>query len=405
MNYKLTLGSEMKKSILAAAAISGLLVTQPALAQSKPELIIGAVISSSGPAASLGVPERKAVELVSELAAKRTDFPFVPKFVLYDDGSDPTRAVNSVRKAVSEDGAAIVICCTTTPASMAILESVSTFGVLNISMASAAAVVEPVEERHWTFKTPMTDRMQIGFTLNHMRSLGVKSVGYLGLEDAYGEAGWVEFRKLVEASDMKLAANERFARADTNFTPQALKVKQGNPDAVYIHGIPPASVLMQQALKRVGYHGKIFHGAGSANDGFTNIGKTTVDGALVVSGAIQVHDQLPDSHPLKSALTEFASLYAKKFPGEYAGLFAGQGWDAAHLALLAAEAAFKSGAKPGDAKAFRKQLRDSMETVRGFVGSNGIFNLSPKDHLGLDDVGLAMLEVKGGKFKLNKVAK
>src|SRR5690606_25602391 len=98
-------------------------------------------------------------------------------------------------------------------------------------------------------------------------------------------------------------------------------------------------------------------------------------------------------------------LYAAKFPGESAGLFAGQGWDAGYLAVLAADAAFKAGAKPSDAVAFRKQLRDGMETVRGFVGSNGIFNLSPKDHLGLDDVGLVMLEVKGGKFTLNKVAR
>ena len=122
--------------------------------------MIGVVASASGPAAALGLPEKKAIELVEEMARSRGDLPFQPRFVYLDDGSDPTRAVNAVRKLASEDGAAVVICCTTTPASMAVLDTVKAAGVLNISMASAATVVEPVAERHWTFKTPMTDRMQ-----------------------------------------------------------------------------------------------------------------------------------------------------------------------------------------------------------------------------------------------------
>src|SRR5690606_335020 len=120
----------------------------PSTAQTpdKPVLVIGVVASASGPAAALGLPEKKAVELVEEMTRSRPDLPFTPKFIYYDDGSDPTRAVNAVRKLAGEDAAAVVICCTTTPASMAILDTVKSLGVLNISMASAATVVEPVSE-------------------------------------------------------------------------------------------------------------------------------------------------------------------------------------------------------------------------------------------------------------------
>lgn len=381
-----------------AAATTAMALT--AAAQGKPTLVIGAVVSASGPAAALGLPEKKAIELVEEMARARTDLPFVPKFMIVDDASDPTRAVNAVRKLAGEDQAVVVICCTTTPASMAILESVRSAGVLNISMASAATVVEPVAERFWTFKTPMTDRMQIKYTLDLMKKRGVRKVAYMGLEDAYGEAGWNEFRKLVPDMEMEVAASERFSRGDTNFTPQALRVRQSNAQAVYVHGIPPSSVLVQQALTRVGFTNPVYHSAGSANNGFLSVAKGSVDNAYVVSGAIQVFEQLPVSHALKKPLQEFFQSYAQKYAGESADLFAGQGWDAGQLALMALSAAVRSTPATAPLPALRSAARDQMEKIRNHAGSNGIFSFSKDDHLGLDRTGLVMLQVVDGRFKL-----
>lgn len=383
-----------------AAVLACAVAAAGAWAQGKPTLVIGVVVSASGPAAALGLPEKKAVELVHDQARSRADLPFVPRFVVVDDASDPTRAVNSVRKLAEEDQAAVVICCTTTPASMAILDTVKSLGLLNISMASAASVVEPVGERFWTFKTPMTDRMQIAYTLEMMKKRGVRKVGYMGLEDAYGEAGWNEFRKLAPAHGLEIVANERFARADTNFTPQALRVRQAAPEALYVHAIPPASVLVHQALTRVGYDKPVFHSAGAANNGFLSVAKGSVDGAYVVSGAIQVFDQLPGSHPLKKPLQEFVQAYAKKYPGETADLFAGQGWDAGQLALAALSAAVRAMPPGATLPQLRAAARDQMERIRGHAGSNGIFNFSKDDHLGLDQTGLVMLKVADGKFRL-----
>lgn len=389
------------KRLLTAALVCTVAQTAAqAQTRDKPTLVIGVVASASGPAAALGLPEKKAIELVEEMARTRSELPFQPRFVYLDDGSDPTRAVNAVRKLAGEDGAAVVICCTTTPASMAVLDTVKAAGVLNISMASAATVVEPVSERFWTFKTPMTDRMQIAFTLERLKKSGARRIAYFGLEDAYGEAGWNELRKLAPEQGLQVVANERFSRADTNFTPQALRIRQSGADAVYLHAIPPSSVLAHQALLRVGLKQPVFHSAGAANAGFLAMAKGSLDGAYVVSGALQVHEQLAASHPLKQPLQRFVEAYARKFPGETADLFAGQGWDAGHLALNALSAAVKATPPGASLPVLRAAARDQMERIRGHAGANGIFNLSKDNHLGLDDVGLVMLRVEAGRFKL-----
>ena len=391
-----------RRHFLPALALVGALASAAAVAQQaeRPVVVLGAVVSTTGPAATLGIPEKKALELAEALAKEDASLPFVPKLVVYDDGSDPTRAVNAVRKLANDDKAAVLICCTTTPGSMAILDAVKSLKTLNISMSSAASVVEPVAERFWTFKTPMTDRMQIAYTMDTMRRQGVRRVAYLGLEDAYGEAGWNAFKVLAKDHGLEIVASERFARGDSNLTPQALKVRQAGPDAVYIHSIPPASVLAHQALTRVGFSKAVYHSAGAANAGFLNVAKGAVDGAYVVSGVIEVYDQLPAGHPLKPALEGFVRQYGRRFAGEQPGLFAGQGWDAGQLAVMAIGAALRAGAKPAEPEAFRAAVRDQMERIQGHAGSNGVFNFSKNDHLGLDKSGIGMLKVVGGRFRL-----
>ncbi|MCY1204348.1 Leucine-, isoleucine-, valine-, threonine-, and alanine-binding protein precursor [compost metagenome] len=391
-----------RRRLLQTLALVGALTAAAATAQKaeRPVVVVGAVVSTTGPAATLGIPEKKALELAEALAKEDASLPFVPKLVVYDDGSDPTRAVNAVRKLANDDKAAVLICCTTTPGSMAVLDAVKSLKTLNISMASAASVVEPVAERFWTFKTPMTDRMQIAYTMETMSNQGVRRVAYLGLEDAYGEAGWNEFRVLAKDYGLEIVASERFARGDSNLTPQALKVRQAVPDAVYVHSIPPSSVLAHQTLGRVGFSKAIFHSAGAANSGFLNVAKGAVDGAYVVSGVIEVYDQLPINHPLRPALEGFAQEYGRRFPGEQPGLFAGQGWDAGKLAMMAIGAALRAGAKPTEPEVFRAVVRDQMERIQGHAGSNGVFNFSKRDHLGLDKSGIGMLKVVGGRFRL-----
>jgi branched-chain amino acid transport system substrate-binding protein len=380
--------------------LAALAISASAYAADKPELRIGSVVAMTGPASALGLPEKNALELLQEQLAKDTSLPFTVKFITYDDGSDPTKAVNNVRKLITEDRAHVVICCTTTPTSMAILETVTQAKVPNISLALGQSVIEPVKDRHWIFKTPSTDQLQVTGLVEDMVKRGFKKVAFLGLEDSFGEGGWIAMQSVAKAKGVEIVASERFSRTDTNFTPQALKVRQSNPSAVYIHAIPPSAALVHQALKRVGYTGPIYHSGGSANNAFLSIGKQDVEGALLGTTPVLVYKDLPDSNPLKPVITKFAALYEKRFNVPKVDIFPGQSWDAGNITLKAAEEAVKAGAKLDDLDASRAALRDKIENVKNFVGVGGIFNYSATDHLGLDHRSTFIAVVKNGEFRL-----
>lgn len=389
------------KIFSAVTVIAALAATTAAFAADKPELRIGSVVAMTGPASALGLPEKNAIELLQEQLASDTSLPFTVKFITYDDGSDPTKAVNNVRKLITEDRAHVVICCTTTPTSMAILETVTQAKVPNISLALGQSVIEPVKDRTWVFKTPSTDQLQVAGLVADMVKRGIKKVAFLGLEDSFGEGGWIALQSVAKAKGVEIIASERFSRTDTNFTPQALKVRQSEPGAVYIHAIPPSSALVHQALKRVGYGGPIYHSGGSANNAFISIGKKDVEGALLGTTPVLVYTDLPDANPLKPVIKAFAALYEKRFNVPKVDIFPGQSWDAVNIALKAAGEAAKTGAKFDDLDASRAALRDKIEgAIKEFVGVGGIFTYSPTDHLGLDERSTFIAVVKDGEFRL-----
>jgi branched-chain amino acid transport system substrate-binding protein len=383
--------------LLAGAAIWG--CAQSAAAQDKPELRISAIVSVTGPASALGGPERNAVELFDKVWSKRTDLPYRVKVVIYDDASDPTKAVSLTRKAIEEDQAHVVVCCTTTPSSLAIIDTVNAAKIMMISMASSNTIVAPPSKRPFTFKTPTSDRLMLQRTLSYMKRNGIQKIGFFGLQDAYGETGLNELRAVAKETGIELVATERFGRQDTNFTPQALRLKQTTLDAVYIHAIPPSANLAHEALKRVGYTGPIYHGAGSSILAFVNIGKANVEDAIVGVGALNVYDQISANNPLRPVLAEFASLYDGAYGKGKVDLFAGQSWDAMLLAANAYQRIPKS-VKADDLAAVRIAIKDAMEQTREWPGVNGVFNLGPDDHLGLDKRSTFLSRIKGGRFTL-----
>lgn len=371
-----------------------------ASAQEKPELRIAAIIAVTGPASALGAPERNAVELFDKTWSNREDLPFKIKVISYDDGSDPTKSVSLTRKAIEEDKVHVVVCCTTTPGSMAIIDTVNAAKITMISMASSATIIEPASARPFTFKTPTSDKLMLQRTLDYMKRQGIKKIGFFGLEDAYGEGGLKELQNVAKDVGIELAATERFARQDTNFTPQALRLKQAGLDAVYVHAIPPSADLAHEALKRVGYTGPIYHGAGSSINAFVDIGKANVEGTIVGVGALNVYDQIKRDNPLRPVLAKFAALYDATYGKGKVDLFAGQSWDAMMLAVNAYQGATAAGAKVDDLAATRIAIKDAMERTKEWPGVNGVFNLTPADHLGLDKRSTFLSQIKGGKFVL-----
>lgn len=364
-----------------------------------PEFKIGVVTSVTGAASVIAAPATAAINLAEEKIAADKSLPFKVKFIKYDDASDPTKSVNAVRKLIQDDQVHMVICCTTTPSSLAIAKVVEEGGVTAMSMSASATVVEPAAEKTFMFKTPITDRLMINYTLDHMVKRGVKTVAFMGLDDSYGEGGWVEFKQLTEKKGIKILASERFGRADTNFAPQALRVARSKPDAVYFHTVPPSAALAHEALKRVGYTGPIYHSAGAPTTSFLSIGKTAVEGAIVGATPITVYKDLDKTNPLVPVISSFVKEYDAKYGEGKAEIFATQGYDAVGLSIAALKRYVAAG-KTGDLAAARKDLRAEMERTREYVGTVGVFNYTPTDHVGLDVRTLFLVTVKNGRFEL-----
>ncbi len=379
----------------------GAFVLATALAQA--EVRIGVTLSATGPAASLGIPEKNTLLLIEAGKLDRMPKGVTVRFFILDDGTDPTAAVKNTKKLIQENRVHLIIGGTTSPNSLAMIDAVAEAGVPFISLAAAKAIVAPVDEkRYWVFKTPQTDELMSQAVVQDMVARGYKTVAYLGFNTAYGE-GWArEFEKAAKAAGLEVVASERYSPKDTSVTGQVLKILSRRPDAVLIGAAGTPAVLPQRTLVEKGYKGQIYQTHGVANPAFLKVGGEFVENTLLPAGPILVAAQLPDAFPSKRvALTYIAAYEAAHGVGSYS-TFGGHAYDAWLIARDAIERALEK-ADPGDLAAFRKALRDAIEGTRGVVGTHGVFNLSPTDHLGLKfEEAAVIVRVKDGKWVLER---
>ena len=382
----------INKASLQLALLAALLGSGSSWAQIK----IGVVVSATGPAASLGIPEKNTFALMpKEIGGKSVEY------IVLDDASDTTTAVKNTRKLISEDKVDLIIGSTVTPNSLAMLNVVSELETPMISMAASAMIVEPVDaKRHWVFKTPQNDSHMSTAITAHMADSGIKTVAFIGFADAYGEGWFKEFSKLAELRKIKVVASERFARSDTSVTGQILKVIGANPDAVLIAGSGTPAALPQKTLKERGYKGKIYQTHGVANNDFLRVCGKDCEGTWLPAGPLLVVEQLPDSNPVKKSAMTYKRAYEKAYGAGSVSTFGGHAWDAGMLFAAAAPEALKK-AQPGT-KEFRKALRDALEAIRNLPVSHGIVNMNANDHLGLDQRARVMVKIENGKWALPK---
>ncbi len=380
--------------------LSVLLLLGVALAQS--EVRIGVTLSATGPAASLGIPEKNTLLLIEQGTFGLPAGVKVRFFVL-DDGTDPTAAVKNTKKLIEENRVHLIIGGTTSPNSLAMIDAVAEAKVPFISLAAAKAIIYPVDEkRYWVFKTPQTDELMSKAVVQDMVARGIKTVAYMGFNTAYGE-GWArEFEKAAKAAGLKVVASERYSPKDTSVTGQVLKILSRRPDAVLIGAAGTPAVLPQRTLVEKGYKGQIYQTHGVANPAFLKVGGRFVENTLLPAGPILVAAQLPGAFPSKRpALTYIAAYEAKYGVGSYS-TFGGHAYDAWQIAKGAIERALKK-ASPDDLAAFRKALRDEIEATHGVVGVHGVFTMSATDHLGLKfNEAAVMVRVKNGKWVLER---
>ncbi|HWT38429.1 MAG TPA: ABC transporter substrate-binding protein [Paraburkholderia sp.] len=383
----------MKKTKLwARTAIAMALVcgASAAIAQVK----IGVTLSTTGPAASLGIPEKNTIALLpKEIAGKSV------QYIVLDDASDTSRAVQNTRKLIDEDHVDAIIGSTVTPNSLAMLDPVSEGKTPMISLAASAAIISPMDaKRSWAFKTPQNDGLMADAIAEYMEKHGVKSVAFIGFADAYGENWYNVFSKAADAHHLKLVANERYNRTDASVTGQVLKIAASNPDAVLIAGSGTPSALPAKALKERGYKGKIYQTHGVANNDFLRVCGKDCEGELLPAGPILVADQLPDSNPVKKSSLAYKNAYEKAYGAGSVATFGGHAWDAGQMLQRAIPEALKKG-QPGT-EAFRVALREALENVKDLPLSHGIMNITATDHNGLDKRARVIVEISDGKWKL-----
>ncbi len=380
-----------KLKLFAAAAI--IMLAGAVAAQ---DIKVGVTLSATGPAASLGIPERNTIALLPQtIAGHKVDY------IVLDDASDTTTAVKNTRKLITEDKVDVVVGSTVTPNSLAMIDVAAENETPMISMAASSRIVEPVDaKRRWVFKTPQNDQQMAAVIVSDMLRRGLKTVGFIGFADAYGEGWWNTFSTIAEGRGLKILANERYQRTDTSVTGQVLKLMSARPDTVLIAASGTPAALPEKTLKERGYAGKIYQTHGVANNDFLRVCGKDCEGTLLPAGPVLVAEQLPNDNPVKKSALAYIAAYEKAHGKGSVSTFGAHAWDASVLLQHAIPVALKK-AKPGT-KEFHAALRDALEGVRNAAGAHGIFNMSPNDHLGLDQRAAVMVEIKNGAWELAK---
>jgi branched-chain amino acid transport system substrate-binding protein len=382
----------MRATLRAMAATLLLALAGTALAQIK----IGVNLSLTGPAASLGIPERDTVALYPrEIAGQKIEY------IVLDDASDTTTAVKNAKRLVSEDRVDLVIGGTLTTSTLALLEVIAEAATPTISLASAARIIRPVDDkRYWMFKTPQTDVQMASGILEHAAARRVKSIAYIGQADTLGEAFYQEVAKYAAEQNIRVVANERFNPRDTSVTGQALRIIAARPDAVVVGSAGTPAALPPKTLVERGYKGLIYHNHGVANSDFLRVCGKDCEGTHLPASPLLVASQLPDSHPAKKVGLDYIKRFEAAYGAGTVTAFGGYAWDTWLLLQQAIPAALEK-ARPGT-PAFRKALRDELEGIKGLHTTNGVVNMSATDHLGLDLRARVMVEISGGKWVLEQ---
>lgn len=380
----------------AAVGLLAALGTVSVSAHAFAEIKIGLTISNTGPAAALGVPEMKAIQLLpTEIAGEKITW------IPLDDGSDPTKSAANARKLIAEDTIDALIGSTITPASIPLIDIVSEAKLPLIAINPATAMVEPQDaKRRWVFKVPPNTNIMVSAVLKHMQDTGVKTLATFVFSDAYGQTWSTAAKQLAEQYGLKVVDGEEYARTDTSVSGQALKILSIKPDAVLVGAAGSPGVLPAKTLRERGYKGAIYGADGLAGPDYVRVGGKDVEGTFIASNPFAVAAQLPDSSPMKAPSLAYQQAYQatnSAAPPYFAAIIS----DAGSLVATAIPIALKS-AKPGTPE-FRAALRDALETgIQGKALITGVYTFSDKDHAGLDAQAAVVSTIKNGQFTLVK---
>lgn len=376
----------MKARIAALTVLAGLAGAAQA------EITVGVSLGITGPGASLGVHYRNAYQLMPKTLGNEP-----VRYIILDDASDPTNAAKNARKLVSEDKVDVLMGSNGVPSAVQMAQVAAEAKVPMIILTPA--VLSP-QVLHWSFIVPQSTELMMGAIAQKLKAAGVKTVGYIGYTDTWGDLVYKAIESHAAASGFKVVTNERYARADTSVTGQVLRIMSANPDAVVVGGSGTGGALPHVALVERGYKKGIYHNHGTVNAEFIKVGGKAVAGAVAVTGPLVVPEELPDAYPTKKVSLEFTKRYESTFGAGTRNAFAGYAYDGMLILNAAAPQALKK-AKPGTEQ-FREAMRAALENVRNVVGTHGVYNMNPKNHNGLDERARVVVHVENGAWHLVK---
>ena len=354
---------------------------------------VGLMVSATGPTSAIGIPQKNTGDLLPRKVGDTTI-----EYVQLEDGGDSTRAVQNIKKLIQENNIDALIGPSTTPNALAILDFIAEAKVPMMATVGTSSVVEPLDaKKRWVFKTTQNDDLIASALLAHMTKNGVKTIGFIGFNDPYGENWYKVFVPMAEKAGITIVANERYARNDQSTTGQVLKLMAAKPDAVLIAAVGGPAVLPQATLFDQGYKGRIYQTHAVATEDFIKLGKEKVEGTVLAAGPMLVIDEIPATNPTRKVALAYIAAYEKQF-GAKPATFGANTWDGGILLEQAIPVALKAG-KPGT-EAFRSALRDAVEKEREIVGTQGVFNMSATNHNGMDERARVLVVVKDGRFRL-----
>jgi branched-chain amino acid transport system substrate-binding protein len=354
------------------------------------DINIGVSLALTGPGSGLGIPMQNQFKLFPKtIAGEKVNL------IILDDATDPGKGAANARRFVTEDKVDMIIGSCITSVAAAMSDIASEAGT--VQLAGSPVGLPPGKDK-WVFRLPQSNTVMGHAVVEHMKKQGVKTIGFLGYTDAYGEQWLKEIGPLLDKAGIKIVATERFARNDTSVTPQALKINATNPDAVLIVASGSGAAMPHMAMVDRGFKGKIYQTHAAATQDLMRVGGKAVEGAYVVSGPAVIAEQLPDSHPSKKVAIDFVQKYEAAVGAGLRNQFAGHAYDAQITLEKVIPVALKK-AKPGTPE-FRAAIRDAMETMGRTVFSHGVMNWTAADHWGYTLETGVMLKVVDGKFKV-----
>jgi branched-chain amino acid transport system substrate-binding protein len=370
----------------ALAALASALASPAARA----DLNIGVSLPLTGPGSGLGIPMGNGVKMwPATIGGEKVHL------TLLDDATDPTKGTQNARRLVNEDKVDVIVGSGVTPVAIAMADVAAESKTVQLALSPVGL---PPGKDAWTFRLPQSNGVMAIAMVNHMAKHGVKTVGFLGYTDAYGEQWLQALMPLLDKAGIKLLATERFARADTGVTAQALKLVAANPDAMIVVASGSGAAMPELGLLDRGYKGKIYQTHAAASKDLIRIGGKAVEGTFVTAGPVVVAEQLPDSNPSKALGVKFNAEYEKIYGPGTRNQFAAHGYDTYLLLDKVVPIALKK-AKPGTPE-FRAALKDALETEKSLAVTQGVLDYTPTDHWGYGPATGVVMKIVGGEWKL-----